>query len=147
MITTGTTLTRNTQRHEATVTSAPPPSGPITVAIPVHAVHVPIAIARSCSANVSMISASVLGTSSAPATPWIARAAISTPLVGAAAHSSEQTPNAPVPIANTRRRPNRSPSEPPTSSSAESVSAYASTIHCCSARPPCSERGSPAARR
>ena len=41
-----------------------------------------------------MISASVLGTSSAPAIPWTARAAISSALLGAIAHSSEQTPNA-----------------------------------------------------
>ena len=38
--------------------------------------------------------------------------------------------------ANTRRRPSRSPSEPPTSSSDASVSRYASTTHCWTARPP-----------
>ena len=47
----------------------PPPSGPITIAMPVHAVQVPIAGARSSSSNVFVIIASVLGTSSAPATP------------------------------------------------------------------------------
>ena len=36
---------------------------------------------------------------------------------------------------NTRRRPSRSPSDPPTSSSDPSVSRYASTIHCWAASP------------
>ena len=40
------TLTTNTQRHEPAWTSRPPSSGPATVAIPVHAVQVPIAAAR-----------------------------------------------------------------------------------------------------
>ena len=137
VISTGMTLMAKIHRHEVAWTSAPPPSGPMTVATPVYAVHVPIAAGRSSASNVSMISASVLGTSSAPAIPWIARPAISQPLLGATAHSSENTPNATTPIANTRRRPNRSPSEPPTSSSDESVSRYASTTHCCTARPPC----------
>lgn len=110
------------QRHEAAWISAPPPSGPITVKIPAHAVQLPIAPARSDSGKVSMISARALGTNSAPATPWIVRAAISNPALGEIAHSSEQSANASNPARNTRRRPNRSPSEPPTSSSAARVS-------------------------
>ena len=70
VIATGTRLIAKIHRHDANWIRAPPPSGPITVATPVHAVHVPIAAARSSSPNVSMISASVLGTSSAPAIPW-----------------------------------------------------------------------------
>ena len=38
---------RKIQRHEATLTSSPPTSGPTTVAIPPHAVQVPIAGPRS----------------------------------------------------------------------------------------------------
>ena len=122
MTATGIGLIRKIQRHDATCTSTPPPSGPITVATPVHAVQVPIAAARSPSPNVSMISASELGTSSAPATPCTPRAAISTPLVGAAAHTSEHAPNPIRPAWNTRRRPSTSPSDPPSSSSEDSVS-------------------------
>ncbi len=115
-------LTAKISRHETSCTSAPPPNGPMTVAMPVHAVHLPIASARSFSSNESTISASVLGTSSAPKVPWTARAPIRKLLLGATAHSSEQTPKPTRPIANTRRRPNRSPSEPPISKSEESVS-------------------------
>ena len=40
-------LIRKIERHEATETSHPPRSGPITNAIPVQAVQVPIAAPRS----------------------------------------------------------------------------------------------------
>ncbi len=108
------------------------------MATPVHAVQEPIAPARSVSSNVSMSSANVLGTSSAPPTPCAARPAINTPLLGAIAHTSEHAPKPISPAANRRRRPSRSPSEPPTRSNDERVSRYDSTTHCCSARPPCS---------
>ena len=84
--------------------------------------QLPIAPARSSpSGNVSTIRASVLGTSRAPAIPCSARAAIRNPLLGATAHNSENAPKPVTPSAKTRRRPNRSPSEPPTSSSEDSV--------------------------
>jgi hypothetical protein len=63
------TLIRKIQRHDATSISTPPPSGPTTVEMPAHAVQVPIAPPRSAGGNVAMMIASVLGTSSAPATP------------------------------------------------------------------------------
>ena len=49
--------------------------------------------------------ASELGVTSAPAAPWRARAAISTPMLGASAHAIDKAPNAATPIANTRRSP------------------------------------------
>ena len=58
-----------TQRQEACVTSQPPTSGPITNAMPVQAVQVPIAAPRSSPLNVAVITASPAGVSSAPATP------------------------------------------------------------------------------
>ena len=122
MIATGIGLIRKIQRHDAACTSRPPPSGPITVATPVHAVQVPIAAARSPSPNVSRISASELGTSRAPATPCTPRAAIRTSLLGASAHTSEHTPKPIRPAWNTRRRPSTSPSDPPSNSSDDSVS-------------------------
>ncbi len=70
-------LSRNIQRQEAIASSSPPASGPSTVAIPPHAVQLPIAGPRSDSSNVATIVASELGTSSAPATPCSARAATS----------------------------------------------------------------------
>ena len=41
--------------------------------MPAHAVHVPMAAARSPAGNTAMMIASVLGTSSAPATPQITK--------------------------------------------------------------------------
>ena len=51
------TLTRNTQRQDACSTSQPPASGPITKAMPVHAVHAPIAAPRASPVNVVAITA------------------------------------------------------------------------------------------
>ena len=62
-------LIRNIQRQDAIASSSPPASGPSTAAIAPQAVQVPIAAPRSSSANVLTITASELGTSSAPATP------------------------------------------------------------------------------
>ena len=110
------------QRHEAWSTSSPPPSGPITIAIPPHAVHVPIAAPRSSSGKTAVMIASEDGTSSAPAIPCSARAAISSSTVGASAHSTDVAPKPASPTEKIRRRPSTSPSEPPTSISAPSVS-------------------------
>ena len=110
------------QRHDAWSTSSPPPSGPITIAMPPHAVHVPIAAPRSSGGKTAVMMASEEGTSSAPATPCSARATTSSSAFGASAHSTDVTPKPASPIENTRLRPSTSPSEPPTSSSAPSVS-------------------------
>ena len=85
------------------------------------AVHVPIAGPRSRAGNVATITASELGVSSAPATPWSARNTISSVIEGAIAHSSEAAPNPPTPSANTRRSPKMSPSEPPSRISDPSI--------------------------
>jgi hypothetical protein len=99
------TLIAKIQRHEARSTITPPASGPTITAIPPHAVHDPTAAPRSRGANAATMIASELGVSSAPAAPWSARAAISTSIVGAIAHRTEKTPNAPTPIAKMRRSP------------------------------------------
>jgi len=135
VISTNGTLITKIQRHEAASISTPPPSGPSTVEMPAHAVQVPIAGPRSAAGNTAMMIASVLGTSSAPATPWSARAAINTSTDGAIAQTSEVTPKPATPAAKTVRRSKMSSSDPPTSSSELSVRRNASTIHCCSARP------------
>ena len=116
------TLIRKIHRHEPIASSSPPASGPITIAMPLHAVQVPIAALRSSPSNVVTITASALGVSSAPAMPWTPRAAISSGALGAAAHRIEATPKAPTPTAKTRRSPKMSPSEPPTRISEPSVS-------------------------
>src|SRR4051794_24497132 len=63
------TLMKNTQRHDAFVTSQPPASGPITNATPVHAVHAPIAAPRSSPLKVDAITARPAGGGTAPARP------------------------------------------------------------------------------
>ena len=63
------TLTRKIARQEIASISAPPPAGPITVAIPVQAVQVPTAFPRSAPSKVAARIASDPGTSSAPAKP------------------------------------------------------------------------------
>ena len=84
------TLMAKIQRHDAWSTSSPPPSGPTTIAIPPHAVHVPIAAPRSSAGKVAVMIASDAGTSSAPAHPCSARATISSSAVGASAHSTRR---------------------------------------------------------
>ena len=74
--------------------SQPPSSGPTTVEMPLHAVHVPIAAPRSSPEKVEVMTASDAGVSSAPATPWMARKTISVVDVGATAHSADASPKA-----------------------------------------------------
>ena len=62
-------LTQKIARHDSASISAPPPAGPITVAIPVHAVQVPTALPRAAPSKVAARIASDPGTSSAPAKP------------------------------------------------------------------------------
>ena len=63
------TLTQKIARQEIASTTAPPPAGPITVAIPVQAVQVPTALPRSAPSKVAARIASEPGTSSAPVRP------------------------------------------------------------------------------
>src|SRR5262245_2932147 len=129
------TLTQKIARQETASTSAPPPAGPITVAIPVQAVQVPTALPRSAPSKVAAMIAREPGTSSAPVSPCSARAPIRKALEGASAQRIEVTPKPTSPSSNIRRRPNWSPSAPPTRISETVASAYASTTHCWSARP------------
>ena len=112
------TLTRKMARQENASTSAPPPAGPITVAMPVQAVQVPTARPRSAPSKVAARIASEPGTRSAPARPWSPRAAIRKPLLGAMPQRTEVMPKRPRPMMKIRRLPNWSPSEPPTRSNA-----------------------------
>src|SRR5258708_23062517 len=97
----GTTLTAKIHRHPTASTSTPPSSGPITNAVPVHAVHVPIA--RDCAApeNRALIIASELGTRNAAPPPCRHRAATSTQPLGARAHSSDENAKITVPARRT----------------------------------------------
>ena len=76
----------------------------------------PIALPRAGPSKVAVRIASEPGTSSAPVKPCRAREPISISVVGAIAHITEVIPNPTSPMMKMRRRPNWSPSAPPTSS-------------------------------
>ena len=100
----------------------------------------PIVRARSSGSNEAWISASDPGVSSAPPMPCSTRAAMRNPAVGATAHSSDAVANHATPTRNTRRRPYRSPSAPPSRISAARASVYPVTVHCRPESPVCRSR-------
>ena len=123
-------FTKKTARQDATWTSHPPTTGPTAPATAVSDDHVPTARPRSRDEKAEPRIARLDGTSSAAPIPCTARAATSHQTPGASAQAAEDAAKTATPIAKIRRRPNRSASEPPTRTSAERKSAYASTTHC-----------------
>ena len=108
-------LSQNAARQPSVSIRKPPTAGPSAVVIAAAPAQVPIARPRiSCGKAAEMI-ARLCGTISAAPTPWIARAATSQAVPGASAHAIDAPAKTSVPATNTRRRPNRSPAEPPTS--------------------------------
>ena len=134
------TLMKKMARHETESMSHPPTNGPTTTLTPLSPDHRPTARARSSGTKHAEMIARLPGTSSAPPIPCSARAAISTSVFGAAPQMTEAAVKEARPNTNTRRRPNRSPSEPPRMISAPRVSRYASVIHCRSLSPVCRSR-------
>ncbi len=61
--------------------------------------------------------------------PWTARATFRNSTDGASAAAIEPSVKMPTPMVNIRRRPKRSPSAAPVSSSTANVSVYAFTVH------------------
>ena len=121
---------------------APPTTGPPSTASPVIAAEDPERPRRAARAGTPRSAAPATSgiTSAAPA-PWTARAAISRPTLGASAHAADASENSPSPAANSRRRPNRSPSAAPVISSTAKLSLYALTVHSsCSTEAPRSMR-------
>ena len=90
---------------------------------------IPSARARSFAGYAALRSVSPSGITSAAPAPWMARAAISEPTFGASAQAAEASEKSPSPAANSRRRPNRSPSAAPVISSTAKLSVYALTVH------------------
>ncbi len=115
-------LSRNTHRQPGPSTSHPPTNGPTAAPTPPNPDHSPTARARSSGWKLAWMSASDPGVSSAPPTPWSARAAMRIPAFGASPQSSEAAANQTTPTTNTRRRPYRSPSAPPSRISPARVS-------------------------
>ena len=83
----------------------------------------PIAFARSAGeVNRFMMSDSDTADTTAPPSPWTARAAISNPCEFASPHAAEASVNSVIPSKNSLRCPNRSPSRPPSSRKPPKVS-------------------------
>jgi hypothetical protein len=102
--------------------------------------QVPIALPRSSPSNDALMMARLPGVSSAPPSPCTARATTSASRDGASPHAIDARANTTVPMANTRRRPKWSPSDPPTRINAASIRLYASTTHCTPSTLACSSR-------
>ena len=92
--------------------------------------QMPMPRARSGPRNVPLSRARLLGTTRAPPAPWINRAAISVPTVGAAAQASEATSMTARPTMRMRRSPKWSASAPARSNSAATVIRYPVSTHC-----------------
>ena len=116
------TLSQKTQCHEKPLTTAPPTSGPNATARPLMPPHAPRNTPRFSSGTPAERIVSVSGITIAPPRPWTARAASSTPIVGASAAAAEAAVKIVIPIANSRRRPKRSPRAAPVRSSTANVS-------------------------
>ena len=97
--------------------SSPPTTGPAARAIADTPDHRPMAWTRSRgSGKAAVRMARELGSMAAAPTAWRARPATSAGRVGARPHRAEEAVNTTRPARNTRRRPNRSPSDPAVSS-------------------------------
>jgi hypothetical protein len=109
------TLIQKIQCHEPAWVTAPPTSGPSATAIPLIPDQKPRASPRRSGGKASASRVSVSGVAIAAPRPWLARAAIRSPMLGAAAAAAEESVNRPIPTMNIRLRPNRSPSAAPMS--------------------------------
>jgi hypothetical protein len=107
----------------------PPSSGPIASAIAETPAQMPIAVPRSRTAKVAEMIESVAGIISAAPMPCTERAAISSVALPARPQKSDERVKMARPMTKIRRRPSRSPSLPPVSSSEAKVRAYAATVH------------------
>ena len=116
-------LTRKIQRQDSPLVSAPPITGPTATATPVTAPKTPNATPRSRPWKALARIARPVANMIAPPMPWNARLRLRNVAPLARPHSSEPSVNTTMPIANSRRRPKRSASEPAVSCSAASVSA------------------------
>ena len=104
-------------------TSAPPSSGPSAIDRPITLPHTPMARARSARSVKTLVMIDIAtGLSIEPPTACSARNAMSQPVVGARLHSSDPAPKSTRPAWKVRRRPIRSPVDPPSMSRLASTS-------------------------
>ena len=117
------TFTKKIELQPACSVRRPPTSGPIASAVAETPTQIPIAVPRCRGGNAAVMIDSVAGFMSAAPTPCTTRAPIRKSALGASAHASEEPAKTASPATKTRRRPRRSASFPPVSSSAANVRA------------------------
>ncbi len=103
-------------------TTAPPTTGPKATASPPMPPQAPSASPRRSGGTAALRIVSVSGITIAAPRPWTARARLSSSTLGASAAPTEAAVKTATPIANSRRRPKRSPSAAPVRSSTAKVS-------------------------
>ncbi len=106
------TLIRKTEPHQKWASSRPPTIGPMATPMPTAVAQMPMARARSLGSNTLEMMDSVCGITAAAPSPIAARAKISWSGLREYAVSSENSPNAAMPIISMRLRPIRSPITP-----------------------------------
>ena len=116
------TFSQKIQCHEMPSTTAPPTTGPNATARPAIPPHAPSATPRRAGGTAAERIVSVSGMTMAPPRPWAARATLSAVADGASAAAADASVKIPMPTANMRRRPSRSPSAAPVRSSTANVS-------------------------
>ena len=131
------TLSQKIHCQEMPCTIAPPTSGPSATARPPMPPQAPSARPRRFGGTAAERIVSVSGSTIAPPSPWIARAAISSFADPASAARAEPPVKIASPIAKSRRRPKRSPSAAPVRSRTAKVRVYALTVHSSPARLAC----------
>ena len=107
--------------HDHPVVTAPPTNGPMATARPPMAPQAPSAAARRSGRTAWLNRVSERGMIMAPPAPCTARAATSTPMLGASAATADAAVNSAMPATKIRRRPRRSPSAAALSSSTAKV--------------------------
>ena len=116
------TLMPKAHRHEKSVVSQPPSNGPTATMPPIVEPHTANAMPRSRPVNVALRIESVVGRTIAPPMPCSTRDTTRSSPVGESAASTDATANTMTPVVSRRRRPNRSATEPKTSSRAANTS-------------------------
>src|SRR5215471_13656426 len=129
-----TTLTYRHQRQDRYSVRNPPSSSPTAPPAPAMAPKTPNALPRSAGlVNVTVSVDSAAGASIAPNAPCAPRPITSIAKLVAAPPSAVAAAKPTRPMISIRRRPTRSDSRPPSSSSPPKASEYAVTTHCRSA--------------
>ena len=122
-------LTRRTARQLSAEVSTPPIVGPSAPAIAAAPPIVPSARPRCSGGNAALTIATEVGSMSAPPTPCATRATSNSSKSGASPPTADAPAKRIAPVRNTLRRPSRSPSLPPRTSSPASGSRLQLSTH------------------